>query len=138
MRKKELWTLYQQTCFVVSKKTTLSDDFCIITACNPYSANLSPELDAVRNTKLVQRLQKLHLDYQPLIGCSEDLAHQEASFAIQCSVAQGKALSCEFAQNAFYAVLDGQLWLQPALLDEPAPVHLGPFIQRIISDSDTA
>ena len=124
----DFYQLYQRVVFLVPEPPLPNSNFAIITAHNPRGEILDNEKNANLNRLLCQRLQGT--EHKSIIGCSLDLKHQEASFAVVCDKSQAIELARQFDQNAIYWVENGELWLIPAVLKWP-PKLLGDLFSYI-------
>lgn len=124
---KPLLDLYSTTVFLCNEPIDWSY-FSIITACNPNSELL----DEHQNDKLMKRLcrELKELEFKTLIGASPDFLHQEQSFAVKCSKQKAILLAKAFQQNAIFWVEDGELSIEPAVLQFDR-IILGRFSDRI-------
>lgn len=124
---KPLLELYSTTVFLCSEPISWTQ-FAIITPCNPKGEVLT-ELD---NDCLLNKMQSMliEFDFKELTGASPDLLHQEKSFAVKCSKQKAVSLGRVFQQNAIFWVEDGELSIEPAVL-QFEPIVLGRFTDRV-------
>jgi len=113
----DFYSIYQKVTFLVPEPPLPKESFAIITAHNPRGTILNTEDNFLLNQKLLEQLQDYK--YTLITGCSLDLKHQEASFAVICNKEQAIELARQFEQNAIYWVEKEELWLLPVLLNWP-------------------
>ena len=121
---RDFLALYQQVVFLLPPSFVVPQQFAIVTAYNPLGACLEDEENVRRNRQLESSFGRI--SYQPLVGCSLDLSHQEPSFALVCPKSEAIQLARRYDQNAIYWVEAGRLWLEPVALSF-TPIELGPF-----------
>ena len=83
-------------------------DFHIITAFNPKTTLSEPE-NVAADTRLRTQLEQEQIAHFRISGCSADLAHQEASWAIVgVSLERAIEIGRHYVQNAIFEVLNGE------------------------------
>ena len=69
-----------------SSSISQNSNFAIITAFNPMDELLNHEINKVKNKELYEYLQKFRKKIIFIIGCSNDLSHQEPGFLIDITL----------------------------------------------------
>ena len=121
---RDFLALYQQVVFLLPPSFVVPQQFAIVTAYNPLGACLEDEENVRRNRQLESSFGRI--SYQPLVGCSLDLSHQEPSFALVCPKSEAIQLARRYDQNAIYWVTKDKLYLLPVMLNIPTK-YLGRF-----------
>ena len=86
-------------------------DFHIITAFNPKRTLSEPQNHAA-DTRLRTQLEQEQIAHFRITGCSADLAHQEASWAIVgISLERAVEIGRHYVQNAIFEVLNGEAFV---------------------------
>ena len=86
-------------------------DFHIITAWNPKRIVSEPQ-NHEADGRLRAQLEQEHFEHFRITGCSADLAHQEASWAIVgISLERAIELGRHYVQNAIFEVLNGEAFV---------------------------
>lgn len=86
-------------------------DFHIITAFNPKRTLSEPQNHAA-DTRLRTQLEQEQIAHFRITGCSADLAHQEASWAIVgISLERAIEIGRHYVQNAIFEVLNGEAFV---------------------------
>ncbi len=121
---------YLDTVFIGTPPATgWPADFHIITAFNPKTLLLEQEDDAA-DTHLRTQLELDQIAHFRITGCSADLAHQEASWAI-IGISLGRAIEIgrQYGQNAIFEVRDGEVFVVSCETLERQPI--GQFQERL-------
>jgi hypothetical protein len=104
-------------------------DFHIITAWNPkriVSEAQNQEADARLRTQLEQE----QIAHFPITGCSADLVHREASWAIVgISLERAIEIGRHYVQNAIFEVLNGEAFVVSC--ETPESQSIGQFQLRV-------
>jgi hypothetical protein len=88
----------------------LSTPIHVITACNPFAQLLSNHENRQRNDLLLEHIEKLNLEFKPVIGRSANGDWQEQSFAIfGFSRSQACDLATAFDQRAIFELSENEL-----------------------------
>ena len=104
-------------------------DFHIITAFNPKKILPEPE-NLAADTRLRTQLEQDQIAHFRIIGCSADLAHQEASWGV-VGISLGRAIEIgrQYGQNAIFEVRDGEVFVVSCETLERQPI--GQFEERL-------
>jgi len=104
-------------------------DFHVITACNPKRILSEPE-NVAADTGLRTQLELHQVAHFRITGCSADIAHQEASWAI-IGISLGRAIEIgrQHGQNAIFEVRDGEVFVVSCETLERQPI--GQFEERL-------
>ncbi|MFM4650064.1 DUF3293 domain-containing protein [Aeromonas bivalvium] len=114
-----LWENYRNICFIAPFSAPTWPGYTILTACNPASLAVGERRNGRRTRALLRAVTGWEHRF-PIQAGDPEMHWQEWSLALACSAEEGHALAARFGQNALYRVEQGQLWLQPVLLDGPA------------------
>ena len=104
--------------------------FVIVNAWATTGETWSAERNQAADEALRQALERVGLRHHRLTGASQDLAHQEPSWAVDMSKESADELAEHFLQVAFFAVEQGTLFVVPTGRLEAA-VDLGPWADRL-------
>jgi hypothetical protein len=120
---------YDNTVFLLSEVPTVwPNNFAIITGHNPMDQKLTDSENIRRNQQLAEWAEpKIYIK---LIGSSPDRTHQEASFALKCSLKEGIEIGEQFNQRAIFYVRNGNLELVEC--NSGKNKQLGKFIERLV------
>jgi len=124
-----LWSLYQQTEFLLMQNISPAASFAIITAHNPRGKLLSRCQNRLRDRQLLADIEALGVPYRALVGASPDLSHKEKSWAVFMDASTIMTLAEKYQQNAIYYVEQDKLTLLPCLMPGPE-LLLGSFRSR--------
>ncbi|QSX42520.1 DUF3293 domain-containing protein [Shewanella cyperi] len=124
-----LWSLYQQTEFLLMQNISPAASFAIITAHNPRGELLSECQNRLRDRQLLADIEALGVPYRAMVGTSPDLQHKEKSWAVFMEAGDVLALAEKYQQNAIYYVEQDRLKLLPCLMPGPE-LQLGSFRSR--------
>lgn len=126
-------TLYSQTKFIFRNVDSrpLPNPFAIITAYNPKSQITDESQNRDLNNALESELSQVR--YEPIIGASPDLTHQEPSFIVQLSKPAAIGLARKYNQNAIFWVERDELHVVPVLMDADE-VTVGTFRARVVDN----
>jgi hypothetical protein len=107
--------------------------FHIITAWNPNQIVLEAQ-NREADLRLHSQLKEQGFEHFPITGCSANLAHQEASWAI-VGISSERALEIgrQYGQNAIFEVLDGEAFVVSC--DTLERQSIGQFQQRLLTSS---
>jgi hypothetical protein len=106
--------------------------FAIVTGCNPDGITVSAERNGFLTRELQLELEKAKARYWSVRGCSPDLRHCEAGFAVEVDLRIAVALGRKFQQEAIYWIRNGQLFVvdcrsgQEVFVDDWSARTLGP------------
>ena len=119
---------YDNTVFLLSEVPTVwPNNFAIITGHNPMDQKLTDSENIRRNQQLADWAEpKIYIK---LIGSSPDRTHQEASFALKCSLNAAIKIGKQFNQRAIFYVRKGNLELVEC--NSGKNKQLGKFIERL-------
>ena len=94
---------YDNTVFLLSEVPTVwPNNFAIITGHNPMDQKLTDSENIRRNQQLAEWAEpKIYIK---LIGSSPDRTHQEASFALKCSLNEAIKIGKQFNQRAIFCI----------------------------------
>ena len=94
---------YDNTVFLLPEVPAVwPNDFAIITAYNPMDHKLPDSENIRRNQQLAEWAEpKIYIK---LIGSSPDRTHQEASFALECSLKEAIEIGEQFNQRAIFYI----------------------------------
>ena len=94
---------YDNTVFLLSEvPVAWPNNFSIITANNPMDQKLPGSENIRRNQQLAEWAEpKIYIK---LIGSSPDRTHQEASFAVECSLKEAIEIGEQFNQRAIFYI----------------------------------
>ena len=103
---------YLETVFIGTPPVTgWPSDFHIITAFNPKKILPEAENHAA-DARLLTQLEQEQIAHFRISGCSADLAHQEASWAIVgISSVRAIEIGRQYGQNAIFEVLNGEAFV---------------------------
>ena len=104
--------------------------FAILTASNPMDKLLGENENLLRNEQLRTLLEEEEVDFSELIGASPDWTHQEASFAISCTLYNALEWAKLFEQRAIFWVQNDHLQIIACQSSEK--YELGSFDERLI------
>ncbi|MEI7774208.1 MAG: DUF3293 domain-containing protein [Verrucomicrobiota bacterium] len=109
-------------------------DFHVITAFNPKKILPEPENHAA-DTRLRTQLEQDQIVHFRITGCSADLAHQEASWAIVgISLERAIEIGRHYVQNAIFEVLNGEAFVVSC--DTLERQSIGRFQERLKASSN--
>lgn len=94
---------YEDTVFLLPEVTAVwPNNFAIITAHNPMDQKLTYSENIRRNQQLAEWAEpKIFIK---LFGSSLDRTHQEASFALECSLKEAIEIGKQFNQRAIFYI----------------------------------
>ena len=96
---------YCQTEFrVVKNPATQWERFAIVTACNPLGQPTSMSYNQDYTRALSTTIHERGYDAVQVVGYDPNGQHEEAGYAVDCTVEQARDLSRKYAQLAFYMV----------------------------------
>ena len=122
---------YFKTVFITKESTALpASSFAILTASNPMDKLLGENENQRRNEQLRTLLEEEEVDFSELIGASPDWTHQEASFAVSCTLDNALEWAKLFEQRAIFWVQNDHLQIIACQSSEK--YELGSFDQRLI------
>ena len=122
---------YFKTVFITKESTALpAPSFAILTASNPMDKLLGENENLLRNEQLRTLLEEEEVDFSELIGASPDWTHQEASFAISCTLYNALEWAKLFEQRAIFWVQNDHLQIIACQSSEK--YELGSFDERLI------
>jgi hypothetical protein len=126
---------YLETVFIGTPPVTgWPTDFHIVTAFNPKKILPEPENHAA-DARLRNQLERDQIVHFRITGCSADLAHQEASWAIVgISLERAIEIGRHYVQNAIFEVLNGEAFVVSC--DTLERQSIGQF-QKRLKDSST-
>ena len=125
-----LWQHYQNSCFLLTQTLSPPCSFAIITAYNPLGNILPISHNRLLDKQLQRDIHKSGCAYRALVGASQDLQHQEKSWAVYLDKADAFELAKKYQQLAFYFISDGELQLLPCLAAQPA-INMGEFAKFV-------
>ncbi len=137
---KDLWEIYQTTCFVFPDQSALQPtdfhrDFAIISARNPEGNQQSDQLNQQAEQGMQQWLIRNGNEYCRIFGCSPTLDYVEPSFLVYMLDKENAVeLALLFRQNALFWVSDDRLSLVPCDTLSNTEVDLGVFSKRLIQN----
>jgi hypothetical protein len=101
---------YDNTVFLLPEvPASWPNNFAIITAHNPMDQKLTDSENIRRNQQLAEWAEsKIFIK---LIGSSPDRTHQEASFAVECSLKEAIEIGEQFNQRAIFYIRGANLEL---------------------------
>ena len=119
---------YDNTVFLLPEVPAVwPNDFAIITAYNPMDHKLPDSENIRRNQQLAEWAEpKIYIK---LIGSSPDRTHQEASFAVECSLKEAIEIGEQFNQRAIFYIRGENLELVECSSGKNK--QLGKFIERL-------
>ena len=121
---------YFKTVFITKDSTVLpAPSFAILTASNPMDKLLGENENLLRNEQLRTLLEEEEVDFSELIGASPDWTHQEASFAVSCTLDNALKWANRFEQRAIFWVQNDHLQVIACPGNER--YDLGSFYERI-------
>lgn len=119
---------YDNTAFLLSEFPAVwPNNFAIITAHNPMDQKLTDSENIRRNQQLAEWAKsKIFIK---LIGSSHDRTHQEASFALKCSLKEAIEIGEQFNQRALFYIRGENLELVECSSGKSQ--GLGKFTERL-------
>ena len=121
---------YFKTVFITKESTALpARSFAILTAANPMDKLLGENENQRRNEALRTLLEEEEVDFSELIGASPDWTHQEASFAVSCTLDHALEWANRFEQRAIFWVKNDHLQIIACQSSEK--YELGSFDERL-------
>ena len=121
---------YFKTVFITKESTALpASTFAILTASNPMDKLLGENENQRRNEQLRTLLEEEEVDFSELIGASPDWTHQEASFAVSCTMDNALEWANRFEQRAIFWVQNDNLQIIACQSSEK--YELGSFDERL-------
>ena len=119
---------YDNTVFLLPEFPAVwPNNFAIITAHNPMDQKLTDSENIKRNQQLVE-WAKLKI-FIKLIGSSTDRTHQEASFALECSLKEAIEIGEQLNQRAIFYIRGENLELVECRSGKSK--GLGKFTERL-------
>jgi hypothetical protein len=119
---------YDNTVFLLPEVPTFwPNNFTIITAHNPMDHKLTDSENIRRNQRLADCAEpKIFIK---IIGSSPDHSHQEASFALKCSLKEAIKIGKQFNQRAIFYIRGENLELVECSSGKSK--RLGKFTERL-------
>ena len=120
--------VYLNTVFKCNEE--LPNQFVIISAYNPLGRLAPTARNLHQDATLKSMLDSQGYESWRIIGQSQDAQHQEPSWAVNVSLAEGKRIAKIFRQDAIYLVQDNLLVVHDC--DSDASQSLGDFNSRLL------
>ena len=121
---------YFKTVFITKESIALpAPSFAILTASNPMDKLLGENENQLRNEALRTLLEEEEVHFSEIIGSSPDSTHQEASFAVSCTLDNALEWANRFEQRAIFWVQDDHLQIIACQSSEK--YELGSFNERL-------
>jgi hypothetical protein len=99
-----------------------SEEFVIVTACNPRGELVDAERNECLDQELSGLLEVKGLAHSRMTGGSPDCSHREPRYLVECDGEVGLELGRKFEQVAIYGVVDGELYLVDCQDGKQTPV----------------
>jgi len=94
----------------------LGQDFCVITAHNPFGRTITAEENKELHEQLAARLAKLECLHTPCVGMNPERIHREDGFAVRLALPDAVELARAFEQLALFQFDGESFWSVPVLM----------------------